>query len=213
LPYAPARPCAQSPAARSLPARVAAALSMPVLRNAAGARPPGGLVGAPRMSRKLGSADRALRRPVPPRRRPAVIMVGEIRRLRDGLHRHVGVDDRAPGALQQPGTLPAPWWRWNHPAPWWCPGRGRSRGPHGAAWPSRATPRNWAPLSPWPSRAVPFWSSDLAVARHLPQGRSQAGTATSTSTETGTTSTAERRQIRSLGAAGKLASSWKGRAG
>jgi hypothetical protein len=36
--------------------------------------------------------------------------------------------------------------------------------------------------------AVPFWSSFLADARHLPHGRSQAGTATSSSTETGTTS-------------------------
>src|SRR5215204_3124960 len=36
--------------------------------------------------------------------------------------------------------------------------------------------------------AVPFWSSVLADARHLPHGRSQAGTATSTSTGTGTTS-------------------------
>jgi transposase InsO family protein len=36
--------------------------------------------------------------------------------------------------------------------------------------------------------AVPFWSSFLADARHLPHGRSQAGTATSTSTGTGTTS-------------------------
>jgi hypothetical protein len=39
--------------------------------------------------------------------------------------------------------------------------------------------------------AVPFWSSFLADARHLPHGRSQAGTATSTSTETGTTSKLE----------------------
>ena len=38
--------------------------------------------------------------------------------------------------------------------------------------------------------AVPFWSSDLAVARHLPHGRSQAGTATSI-TGTGTTSLAD----------------------
>ena len=36
--------------------------------------------------------------------------------------------------------------------------------------------------------AVPFWSSDLAVARHLPHGRHQAGTATSRPTGTGTTS-------------------------
>jgi hypothetical protein len=36
--------------------------------------------------------------------------------------------------------------------------------------------------------AVPFWSSDLAVARHLPHDRHQTGTATSTSTGTGTTS-------------------------
>jgi hypothetical protein len=36
--------------------------------------------------------------------------------------------------------------------------------------------------------AVPFWSSGLAVARHLPHGRSQAGTATSSSTKPGTTS-------------------------
>ena len=36
--------------------------------------------------------------------------------------------------------------------------------------------------------AVPFWSSGLAVARHLPHGRHQAGTATSTSTKPGTTS-------------------------
>jgi hypothetical protein len=33
--------------------------------------------------------------------------------------------------------------------------------------------------------AVPFWSSFLADARHLPHGRSQAGTATSTSTARG----------------------------
>src|SRR5215217_1343437 len=43
--------------------------------------------------------------------------------------------------------------------------------------------------------AVPFWSSVLADARHLPHGRSQAGTATSTSTGTGTTS---RRQLNEL---------------
>src|SRR5512132_2638779 len=36
--------------------------------------------------------------------------------------------------------------------------------------------------------AVPFWSSFLADARHLPHGRHQAGTATSTSTGPGTTS-------------------------
>jgi hypothetical protein len=36
--------------------------------------------------------------------------------------------------------------------------------------------------------AVPFWSSFLAVARHLPHGRHQAGTATSSSTKPGTTS-------------------------
>jgi hypothetical protein len=33
--------------------------------------------------------------------------------------------------------------------------------------------------------AVPFWSSSLVVARHLPHGRHQAGTATSTSTKPG----------------------------
>jgi hypothetical protein len=38
--------------------------------------------------------------------------------------------------------------------------------------------------------AVPFWSSFLADARHLPHGRHQAGTATSTSTGNGTTSLA-----------------------
>ena len=37
--------------------------------------------------------------------------------------------------------------------------------------------------------AVPFWSSVLADARHLPHGRHQAGTATSSSTKPGTTST------------------------
>jgi hypothetical protein len=36
--------------------------------------------------------------------------------------------------------------------------------------------------------AVPFWSSSLADARHLPHGRHQAGTATSSSTKSGTTS-------------------------
>ena len=36
--------------------------------------------------------------------------------------------------------------------------------------------------------AVPFWSSFLADARHLPHGRHQAGTATSSSTKPGTTS-------------------------
>src|SRR5512133_1320267 len=36
--------------------------------------------------------------------------------------------------------------------------------------------------------AVPFWSSFLADARHLPHGRHQAGTATSSSTNSGTTS-------------------------
>ena len=36
--------------------------------------------------------------------------------------------------------------------------------------------------------AVPFWSSFLADARHLPHGRHQAGTATSSSTKSGTTS-------------------------
>ena len=33
--------------------------------------------------------------------------------------------------------------------------------------------------------AVPFWSSFLAVARHLPHGRHQAGTATTSSTKSG----------------------------
>jgi hypothetical protein len=44
--------------------------------------------------------------------------------------------------------------------------------------------------------AVPFWSSFLVDARHLPHGRHQAGTASSTSTETGTTSDALPQRIR-----------------
>jgi hypothetical protein len=70
----------------------------------------------------------------------------------------------------------------------------------GRRWPTRPRRRSLARAPPagrgrswwgagYPSaRRSPFWSSDLAVARHLPQGRSQAGTATSTSTGTGTTS-------------------------
>jgi hypothetical protein len=39
--------------------------------------------------------------------------------------------------------------------------------------------------------AVPFWSSSLAVARHLPHGRHQAGTATTSSTKPETTSSVD----------------------
>src|SRR5215218_9179633 len=54
-------------------------------------------------------------------------------------------------------------------------------------------PQAWSVAAEWWvsfGTAVPSWSSGLAVARHLPHGRHQAGTATSTSTRPGTTSVA-----------------------
>jgi hypothetical protein len=83
--------------------------------------------------------------------------------------------------------------------------------------PSRAAPASWVTAtvtcpgsSSWAwsvgavrwvsfGAAVPFWSSGLADARHLPHGRSPAGTATSTSTGTGTTSRPKARASVTLG--------------
>jgi hypothetical protein len=129
-------------------------------------------------------------------------------------HPHPSAARGSPGRAQRRGGPPpgrgcgGPWGRpaGRHPRRAW-PGAPAGRSPppgpaalRGAALASSATAMvtrsgrsscGWSIVAVrWVSfgTAVPFWSSDLAVARHLPHGRHQAGTATSTSTGIGTTS-------------------------